>query len=109
MSWDWSTPPVNNTCPKIDEAISTVVDINSDLSSILKRLQEFEYYLENLRIENSKLREWGLKNGIEAQEYYDRVYELELQIERIKELHEDEVSDLKLENERLYEHYNNQG
>lgn len=107
MSWDWSTPPVSNTCPRIDEAISTVGDINNDLSSILKRLQEFEYYLENLRDENRKLREWGLKNGTEAQEYCDKVYELEKRIERNKELHEDEISDLKSEIESLYDHINN--
>lgn len=79
--------PVGNTCPKIDDVISTIqnlteCDINdeNDFFNMSKEIQLAVNVMENIRSDNSELREWGNELFREKSDLENTVYDLEQRI-----------------------------
>jgi predicted nuclease with TOPRIM domain len=77
--------PVKNTCPDINRAIKRLETIKEHMNDMVKsieyELSEIEDSLEELRSDNSALRDWGTENESRVKELEDEVYELESKLE----------------------------
>ena len=77
--------PVKNTCPDINRAIKRLETIKEHMNDMVKsieyELSEIEDGLEELRSDNSALRDWGTENESRVKELEDEVYELESKLE----------------------------
>ena len=77
--------PVKNTCPDINRAIKRLETIKEHMNDMIKsieyELSEIEDSLEDLRSDNSALRDWGTENESRVKELEDEVYELESKLE----------------------------
>lgn len=77
--------PVKNTCPDINRAIKRLETIKEHMNDMVKsieyELSEIEDSLEDLRSDNSALRDWGTENESRVKELEDEVYELESKLE----------------------------
>jgi chromosome segregation ATPase len=77
--------PVNNTCPDINRTIKRLEIIRDHMNDMVKwieyELSEIEDSLEELRSDNSALRDWGTENESRVKELEDEVYELESKLE----------------------------
>lgn len=84
MSWNrrYSREPIGHTCPKVNDAQSEISGIVSDLESVdcneedkvilddaISSLNSLSEDLENLRADNSTLRDWGNEEAKKADEF----------------------------------------
>ena len=96
--------PVGNTCPKIDNVIAIIdnlseydINIDDEFSNMEKDVKEAISIMENIRSDNSELREWGNELFREKVDLENNVYQLEKRIselERENSNYSDEVKDL---------------
>jgi len=96
--------PVGNTCPKIDNVIAIVdnlteYDINNEdeFSNMEKEIKEAIGIMENIRSDNSELREWGNELHREKTDLENTVYQLQQRVselERENSNYSDEIKDL---------------
>ena len=89
--------PVKPTCPKIDKATSQIKDVVTSLNDFVGILENigvgYNCEFEDLRDDNSSLRDWGneMREALEDEEFKNGQLE-----ETISELTK-ELEDLKLE------------
>jgi chromosome segregation ATPase len=96
--------PVGNTCPKIDDVISLVdnlkgYDINNEIefSDMEIDVKSVNNIMENIRSDNSELREWGNELHREKTDLENTVYQLKQRVselERENSNYYDEIKDL---------------
>lgn len=86
--------PVGQTCPKIDDVISTCKEIyQSSEEMTMGELKSIEQTMEKIRSDNSALRDWGNKMCDELQEMEkDKDYYQDL-----AETYEKDIANLKSE------------
>lgn len=77
--------PVGNTCPTINSAISYIDQVKNATKDIYYWCEQAETELEELRSANDALRTWGNDEAERVDELEDKVYDLEAQIEELKE------------------------
>lgn len=85
----WSTAPVGNTCPDIDDAISNIGSL-ADMAQACEDYDPSHYkeaikILEQLRGANDRLRQWGDGLQEEVNGYEKEVEYLKSQNENYKE------------------------
>lgn len=97
-----SRQPINHTCPDIDKAIKLIKslikqceppryssnleeDLQSNLDSISSDLPDIIDCLEYVRKANESLRAWGEDEASQVDKLENRVYELEEEIESLKQ------------------------
>jgi chromosome segregation ATPase len=77
--------PVGQTCPDINRTIKRLETIRDHMNDMVNwighELKEIEDSLEELRSNNSDLRDWGYENESRVKELEDEVYELESKLE----------------------------
>ena len=77
--------PIANTCPSIDEVIKKLDQIKSWCNDIYHYCELAESEMEDLRIANSTLREWGSDEANQVDAMEEQISDLEYQIEELKE------------------------
>jgi hypothetical protein len=77
--------PIGNTCPEIDNVIRRLDQIKAWCNEIYHYCELAESEMEDLRMANSSLREWGYDEANKADELEDKVADLEYQMEELKE------------------------
>lgn len=101
MSKSHKREPVSHSCPDIDSVLGKLHSIeklcnykdNEDIDELQLRLSEigdefrgrWDRDIENIRECNSKLREWGSEEANRVDELEGIVYDLEKEIESLKE------------------------
>lgn len=110
----YDNAPINNTCPKIDEIINKMEHAKSEAEyisknpeeindaetvSIINELMDAIYLMEDIRSDNSILRDWGNEENVRAD---DANAELDEAIGYSESL-EDQVANLEAEVENLQE------
>jgi len=76
--------PIQNTCPSIDEVIKKLDQIKSWCNDIYHYCELAESEMEDLRIANGTLREWGIDEANKVDELEEKVSDLEYLIEELK-------------------------
>ena len=76
--------PIQNTCPSIDEVIKKLDQIKSWCNDIYHYCELAESEMEDLRIANGTLREWGIDEANQVDELEEKVSDLEYLIEELK-------------------------
>ena len=98
MSRRGDNAPVSQTCPKIDDVISSMKELYLSSEPMSKwEMNQLEKTMESIRKDNSDLRDWG-------NQMYNELYEMEKDrdyYQKLAERYESEVEDLKIEVNKL--------